>query len=63
MDDLKRHLSKCKNVTVREYNSQQTGEIRLYIQFHFARGMREGSFDNSPEVQEVINKYLTGETI
>lgn len=63
MEDLKKHLSLCKNVTVREYTSQSTGELRLYVQFHFAKGVKEQSFSNIPEVQEIINTYLTGGTI
>lgn len=60
MEELKRHLSLCKKVTVREYASQATGEVRLYIQFHFAKGVKELSFGNTPEVEEIINNYLTG---
>jgi hypothetical protein len=60
MEELKRHLSQCKKVTVREYISQTTGEIRLYIQFHFLKGVKELSFSSTEEVTKLIDNYLMG---
>ena len=63
MEELKAHLLKCKKVTVREYISQATGEVRMYITFHYLKGVKELSYGNSDEVTKLIDDYLMGKQI
>ncbi|MEE1945066.1 hypothetical protein VRU48_08105 [Pedobacter sp. KR3-3] len=63
MEELKKHLKECKKVTVKEYTSLSTGEIRLYIQFHFARGAKELSISYSEEAEQMLNNYLMGKPL